>query len=144
MIGENVNFVGKAREHIRFITKGNYRTALDYVDSTELALFQWLSVNTSKGDVILHPPEMVYIRAIANRSSVFQHHLVSFNPKGMEEWMRRSGKTKNYCQKSSEELKDIALAYEATWIIIERRCPAAVSRKAEYDNSAWLVFKTFP
>jgi hypothetical protein len=127
---------------VDFLLSGNYRRALDYIEEDERRLYKWIKKNTLENDVILHPPDMVYIRPIAQRSSVVQNHLLSFNIKGMKAWMERSDMLEGFCKMSILDLKAIARKYNASWIIIRRSCARVGGEKVSFRNASWIVVRS--
>jgi hypothetical protein len=132
---------GYAAHHARTVLSGNYRTASDYVDRDEAALYGWLANNTAKDAVILHPPELQMIRPLAARSSVVQNKLIGFTGAAMQEWLERMASVQNYCTLDLPELRRIAERYKASWIVVATGCRAAVPAEAVFRNAQWLVVR---
>lgn len=127
---------------VRSTLSGNYRTAADYVDRDEAALYRWIAANTTADEVILHPPELQMIRPLAQRSSVVQNKLIGFTEPAMREWLARILRLQGYCGLRLAALRDIAVHYRAGWIVVPTGCAGADPSQTVFANTRWNVLPT--
>ena len=106
----------------RMLGKGNYRTARDYANASDLELAELLSYYSKPSDLILNPPERNVVRSIAERASVGLNTLAGFSPKAVAQYLERRKTLEGYCGKTLVELTEIATRYKAQYIAVQHNC----------------------
>lgn len=126
----------------KFIVRGNYRSPNDYATQEDKLVYLWIKENTDPREIILHPPEeLVYIRSIAERSSVVQHNLIGMTIQSMREWVSRTNQLKNLCMKNENEITTLANKFNATWVVLPKKCGRHTLTEIRVPNQRWSIYR---